>query len=41
MGRRWSNTMTKAMIGRRNLLIWWLCMLVVVERRMDGEIIIS
>ena len=40
MGKRWSNAMAKATIGRRNLLIWWPCMLVVAESRMDGEIMI-
>jgi len=41
MGRRWVDAMAKASIGGRKLLIRRPCMVVVAERGMDGEIIIS
>jgi hypothetical protein len=40
MNRRWKDTMVKGMIGGTHLLMGRLCMLLVVERLMDYEIII-
>jgi hypothetical protein len=41
MGRRWSDAMVKPTIGSMHLLIWQSCMLVLVKRLMNNEIIIS
>jgi hypothetical protein len=40
MDRRSKDAMSKSTIGSTHLLMWRLCMLVVAERLMDGEIII-
>jgi hypothetical protein len=39
MDKRWKDAMEQGTIGGTPLLMGWLCMLLVAERLMDGEII--